>query len=128
MSYAKVEGGLEISWADLVSDNHDIYRLNIGHWEGLDGYDILRDLTPGTTSIVIGDDLLAVADTWSIQFQTRDMNPNAGDDNFIWLRQHSGQDFFDVSNVANPVPIPGAVWLLGSGLFGLVAMNRKNKK
>jgi hypothetical protein len=27
----------------------------------------------------------------------------------------------------NQVPIPGAVWLLGSGLFGLVAIRRKKK-
>jgi hypothetical protein len=26
----------------------------------------------------------------------------------------------DVSDSFNPVPIPGAVWLLGSGLFGLL--------
>jgi hypothetical protein len=28
----------------------------------------------------------------------------------------------------NPIPIPGAVWLLGSGLIGLVAIRRKFKK
>lgn len=28
----------------------------------------------------------------------------------------------------NPVPIPGAVWLLGSGLVGLVGFRRKSKK
>ena len=31
-----------------------------------------------------------------------------------------------VSN--NPVPIPGAVWLFGSGLIGLVGIKRKFKK
>ena len=28
----------------------------------------------------------------------------------------------------NPVPLPGALWLLGSGLFGLVAIRRRKKK
>jgi hypothetical protein len=28
----------------------------------------------------------------------------------------------------NPVPIPGAVWLLGSGLLGLVGIGRKRLK
>lgn len=29
---------------------------------------------------------------------------------------------------ASPVPVPGAVWLLGSGLVGLVALRRRFKK
>ena len=32
-----------------------------------------------------------------------------------------------VTATVNQVPIPGAVWLLGSGLFGLVAIRRKKK-
>ena len=35
-------------------------------------------------------------------------------------------DFDDVS--MNPVPIPGAIWLLGSGLIGLIGVRRKLKK
>ena len=48
-----------------------------------------------------------------------------------WDDQDGGgdRDFNDliveVSKV-NPVPIPGAVWLLGSGLIGLVGLRRKN--
>ena len=34
--------------------------------------------------------------------------------------------WFDLDNVSmNPVPIPGAIWLLGSGLIGLVGLKRK---
>lgn len=29
--------------------------------------------------------------------------------------------------IQNPVPIPGAIWLLGSGLLGLVAVRRRRK-
>lgn len=39
-------------------------------------------------------------------------------------------DSFDVditSVAATPTPIPGAVWLLGSGLAGLIALRRKNR-
>ncbi len=34
----------------------------------------------------------------------------------------------DLSVESNPVPIPGALWLLGSGLFGLVALRRRKKE
>jgi hypothetical protein len=34
----------------------------------------------------------------------------------------------DFQITGNPVPIPGAVWLLGSGLIGLVKFRRKLKK
>jgi hypothetical protein len=34
--------------------------------------------------------------------------------------------WFDLDDVSmNPVPIPGAIWLLGSGLLGLVGLKRK---
>lgn len=33
-----------------------------------------------------------------------------------------------VSLTPPPVPVPGAVWLMGTGLAGLVAMKRRNKK
>ncbi|MEA3241696.1 MAG: VPLPA-CTERM sorting domain-containing protein, partial [Pseudomonadota bacterium] len=32
-----------------------------------------------------------------------------------------------VLNTTNMVPIPGALWLLSSGLFGLVCIRRKSK-
>ena len=35
---------------------------------------------------------------------------------------------FDESSTTAPVPVPGAVWLLGSGLIGLVGFRRKFKK
>ncbi len=52
------------------------------------------------------------------------------------LSYEAGQDFefadlpfiFDVTGVpatASPVPVPGAVWMMGSGLFGLLAVSRR---
>jgi len=33
-----------------------------------------------------------------------------------------------VTNITNPVPVPAAVWLFGSGLLGLVGVARRKKK
>lgn len=35
------------------------------------------------------------------------------------------EDYDDLVLVAKPTPIPGAVWLLGSGLMGLIGIRRK---
>jgi hypothetical protein len=39
----------------------------------------------------------------------------------------NGYYLLDNFTTSAPVPIPGAVWLLGSGLFGLVAIRRRMK-
>ena len=39
----------------------------------------------------------------------------------VWASQ-------DLDMEVNAVPIPGAVWLLGSGLFGLVAFGSRKRK
>ena len=44
----------------------------------------------------------------------------------FWARNIS-DDWNTNATYMNPVPIPGAVWLLGSGLMGLVAVRRKAK-
>jgi len=38
-----------------------------------------------------------------------------------------GERGYIIEYDANPVPLPGAVWLLGSGMLGLVAARRKKK-
>ncbi len=38
---------------------------------------------------------------------------------------YAGQDGVEHAFVATPTPIPGAVWLLGSGLISLVGIRRK---
>lgn len=50
---------------------------------------------------------------------------------YVKLWQPEGDSWFaEIDAVVDtaPVPIPGAVWLLGSGLIGMVGMRKKNKK
>lgn len=48
----------------------------------------------------------------------------------ILAEDHGGATYFDMQLTANvnPVPVPAAVWLLGSGLAGLVTVRRKIAK
>ncbi|MGE4292040.1 MAG: hypothetical protein AB7E32_07515 [Desulfovibrio sp.] len=39
----------------------------------------------------------------------------------------SGNDGYAVDNISTATPIPGAVWLLGSGLLSLVGLRRRNR-
>jgi hypothetical protein len=52
-------------------------------------------------------------------------------DNFtsfnVWINDHAGTSMSGTYEF-NPVPIPAAIWLLGSGLLGLAGLNRKYKK
>ena len=38
------------------------------------------------------------------------------------------EDWTSVEGMASPVPVPGAVWLLGSGLLGLAGIRRKTAR
>jgi hypothetical protein len=43
----------------------------------------------------------------------------------LYTNNPDNLSFFGVSFYPSPVPVPGALWLLGSGLLGIVAMRRK---
>ena len=43
-----------------------------------------------------------------------------------WVTWGSGGVDLEAIGVLNTVPIPGAIWLLGSGLLGLIGLKRKN--
>jgi hypothetical protein len=45
------------------------------------------------------------------------------DDNFLATITLSDDG---ILTIVNPVPVPGAIWLLGSGLLGLLGLRRKN--
>jgi hypothetical protein len=45
--------------------------------------------------------------------------------NGFWFLSSSGQLTYNIASAAAPVPLPAAVWLLGSGLLGLIGVGRR---
>ena len=45
-------------------------------------------------------------------------------DDLLWMLDEGEWRGYDVG--LNPVPIPGAVWLLGSGLLGLIGIRKRS--
>jgi hypothetical protein len=84
--------------------------------------------TPVSADHVIGTFLLQCLGEGPTSLNPRgafasDINFALADFNYL-----TGVTFQDVSiNQVNPVPIPAAVWLLGSGVVGLVALKRRKK-
>lgn len=46
---------------------------------------------------------------------------------FIFEEDNSGNDIYSAVGQLDPVPVPAAVWLLGSGLVGMIGLRRKMK-
>lgn len=54
--------------------------------------------------------------------------PVLSGNHIIWMGGENGHELYDAKINGANVPIPAAVWLLGSGLIGLVGMRRKFRK
>ena len=99
-----------------------------------DGDDLLvYGFGPGNAYVSVSIDGLI----WSDQLELGKSGPGAasvwgydladfGVTSAQYVRIDSGMaKFYDAIEATNPVPVPGAVWLLGSGLLGLVGLKRK---
>jgi hypothetical protein len=115
----------------VTSASLEIFTFGQG-WHGVsqlyidDNY--VGDLTDGDNSgIILGDNFarLDIFDLTSYASILTGGNTiridTAGIDNDNWALDYSELEI-------NTVPIPGAVWLLGSGLVGLIAVRRRNTK
>ena len=81
--------------------------------------EIHRKLTKDTTSLFISDELLGDL-AWDVTFQERLLNEDPNAENMIWIRSRQGD-----SAQFGAVPIPGAVWLFGTGMIRLVGLCKK---
>jgi hypothetical protein len=45
----------------------------------------------------------------------------------FWFLSSAGQLTYNIASASAPVPLPAAVWLLGSGLMGLIGVGRRRR-
>jgi hypothetical protein len=125
-----------------VNDSYDIYGVTdtmtfafatpVGAVGGFLNY-APYDLTP--TTIAVYDASHNLIESYNLIFHT-DGSTNSG--MFIGFQETTANisyftltdNFIGITNLttANPVPLPGAVWLLGSGLVGLAGLSRKFRR
>ena len=123
----------DFTWTPVAEPTWDSsYRFTLwGH--GLDDdYEIIRSFDAGVDGVSIADSLLNVEDgtiMWAIQMQERFVNEGGGN-NWNWLRSYSVRVDFSQEGGLGPVPtpIPASVWMLASGILGLVGIRRKYAK
>lgn len=87
------------------------------------------------TTIAVYDASYKLIESYNLTFVT-DGSTNSG--MFIGFQETTvnisyftlTDNYIGITNLttAGPVPLPGAVWLLGSGLLGLVGLRRKFKR
>lgn len=88
-------------------------------------------------AILLSNDLVSVTGSESILGADVQWDDNLYLDGALWSNRFGTWDYWPYGDpntdlqfetYMNPVPVPGAVWLLGAGLIGLVTMRRKINK
>ena len=96
----------------------------------LGAYDTLSTGTTtaikGTSSVTMTGSVLqdAGADTWTGVIATAG---NINGDIWIGFTNVLYSEQYNITITADPIPVPAAVWLFGSGLLGLVGVARRRK-
>ncbi len=122
---------------DWVEGKHDGYfRKGNGDGFGTWNYDDGFTITYAAGELGTGDNFFLGVDLWAFYEAEGVWFEGEGEPTYGHL--HISADFYNSLRLVSvtggiepvggpPVPIPAAVWLLGSGLLGLVAVRRRKK-
>lgn len=114
-------GYIELSFdqvfADGAGDDLNVY----GFGPGGATISVSSDGDLWSTAVALGSSMPGAAAVWGY-----DLLVDFGVTSAQYVRIDSGAaKFLDAVEAVNAVPVPGAVWLLGTGLLGLVGLRRK---
>jgi len=100
-------------WADILSFSY-LTRFNAitKEWDNITGF-VIDEIETG---------LIDYNDVFDSRSGTLTFTYDATEDEFL----HFGAGVKVKASAASAVPVPGAVWLLGSGLLGMIAIRRKS--
>ncbi len=115
--------GFDQLFTDGEGDDLIVHGFGPGTAEvyaALENYD---DIEEWTYLGLLGTSRPGVLSEWTYDFADYDDLDKAG---YVIINSGSAK-FIDAVEAVNPVPVPGAVWLLGSGFVGLIGY-KKNKK
>ena len=130
------DGSAEDMWADT---SFSVYAYDDLENEGGDSYnlmDIGENFPSGTFSFTYN---FTDEDVGSLFYVTLELNASVSSEYINYIGDgglNFISDFYNTAELTDysggidplggpPVPIPGALWLLGSGLFGLMAVRRR---
>ncbi|MGD9160297.1 MAG: PEP-CTERM sorting domain-containing protein [Desulfobacteraceae bacterium] len=113
-----IELGFDQVFTDGAGDDLFVY----GFGPGSNAYiSVSSDGDNWSATADLGWSMPGAADVWGY-----DLFTDFGVTSAQYVRLAAGPaKFIDAVEATNPVPVPGAVWLLGSGLLGLIGLRRK---
>ena len=117
-----IDGGLLISWDPLNSAESGVLMRGIlNNWSPGFSHETQARLSPTDSEMFIPNSILGEMGEesgWVFQLQMRTIDG--------FNRYYTNGT--DVGSMPLATPIPGAVWLLGTGLIGIIGFRRKNHK
>lgn len=121
------------------------YQINLSSSYSAAGFEIVSWETGEPVSGSVDDGVIELSFADNTTFSLNISQPNSGAPVFFgvvadtpllhvrWYEPHEtsgGNEETALDNIAvgNPVPLPGAIWLLGSGLLGLIGLRKRTSK